>query len=84
MHFVDEQLDHGPIVLQRAVPVLDGDTVDTLAARILEQEHRAYPEALRRLLAAVAPRRQALCIGYRLGGDRPTKPVICGFGLSIP
>jgi phosphoribosylglycinamide formyltransferase-1 len=50
VHLVDEELDRGPIVLQRAVPVLDGDTPETLAARILEQEHLAYPEALRRLL----------------------------------
>jgi phosphoribosylglycinamide formyltransferase-1 len=51
VHLVDEGLDSGPIVLQRTVPVLDSDTPDTLAGRILEQEHQAYPEALRRLLA---------------------------------
>lgn len=50
VHLVDAGLDSGPIVAQRAVPVLDGDTVDDLAHRILEQEHVAYPEALRRLL----------------------------------
>jgi phosphoribosylglycinamide formyltransferase 1 len=50
VHLVDEGLDSGPIVVQRTVPVLDGDTLRTLAARILEQEHLAYPEALRRLL----------------------------------
>jgi phosphoribosylglycinamide formyltransferase-1 len=50
VHLVDEGLDSGPIVVQRAVPVLDGDTAATLSARILEEEHRAYPEALRRLL----------------------------------
>jgi len=50
VHLVDAGLDSGPIVVQRPVPVLDGDTPDSLAARILEQEHRAYPEALRRLL----------------------------------
>lgn len=50
VHLVDEGLDSGPIVVQRTVPVLDGDTPGTLAARILEQEHQAYPEALRRLL----------------------------------
>lgn len=53
VHLVDEGVDSGPIVVQRAVPVRDGDTEDTLAARILEQEHRAYPEALRRLLTEV-------------------------------
>ena len=50
VHLVDEGLDSGPIVVQRAVPVLDGDSPETLAARILEQEHVAYPEALRSLL----------------------------------
>jgi phosphoribosylglycinamide formyltransferase-1 len=50
VHFVDEGLDDGAIVVQRAVPVLDGDDEASLAARILEQEHQAYPEALRRLL----------------------------------
>ncbi|HEX6865203.1 MAG TPA: phosphoribosylglycinamide formyltransferase [Thermoanaerobaculia bacterium] len=50
VHLVDEGLDSGPIVVQRTVPVLDGDTEATLSARILEQEHQAYPEALRRLL----------------------------------
>lgn len=51
VHLVDEGLDSGPIVVQRAVPVLDGDTPRSLAARILEQEHLAYPEALRLLLS---------------------------------
>lgn len=46
VHFVDEELDHGPIVLQAAVPVLDDDTVETLSARILAEEHRIYPEAV--------------------------------------
>ena len=46
VHFVDETLDGGPIVTQRAVPVLDTDTPDTLAARILIEEHKAYPDAL--------------------------------------
>ena len=50
VHLVDGELDHGPIVVQRAVPVDDADDVDTLSARILEQEHRAYPEALAKLL----------------------------------
>lgn len=51
VHFVTPELDAGPIVLQAAVPVLDDDTVETLAARILEQEHRIYPEAIARVLA---------------------------------
>jgi phosphoribosylglycinamide formyltransferase 1 len=50
VHLVDEQLDHGPIVVQRAVEVLDTDTVETLSARILEQEHQIYPEAIARVL----------------------------------
>jgi phosphoribosylglycinamide formyltransferase 1 len=50
VHLVDEGLDSGPIVVQKAVPVFPDDTEDTLAARILEQEHVAYSEALRRLL----------------------------------
>jgi phosphoribosylglycinamide formyltransferase-1 len=52
VHFVDETLDGGPIILQRAVPVLDGDTVETLSARILEQEHQLYVEAVASVLAA--------------------------------
>ncbi len=50
VHFVDEQLDHGAIIVQKAVPVLDGDDEHTLAARILEQEHIAYSEAIRIVL----------------------------------
>lgn len=50
VHIVDEGLDQGPIVLQEAVPVLAGDTAETLAARILEAEHRIYPQAVRILL----------------------------------
>jgi len=50
VHIVDEQLDHGPIVLQRTVEVRDDDTVETLSARILEQEHRIYPEAVARVM----------------------------------
>lgn len=49
VHFVDENLDAGPIIVQRAVPVHDDDTAETLAARILEQEHIAYVEALVKL-----------------------------------
>ena len=47
VHIVDEGMDTGPIILQAAVPVLDSDNEDSLSARILEQEHRLYPEALR-------------------------------------
>jgi len=59
VHLVDESLDGGPILVQRAVPVLDGDTPEELASRILGQEHRAYIEALR-----------SLCGGYRVEGRR--------------
>jgi len=47
VHFVDDVYDHGPIIVQRTVPVLDDDTPDTLAARVFEQECVAYPEAIR-------------------------------------
>jgi phosphoribosylglycinamide formyltransferase-1 len=51
VHFVDKGIDSGPIVLQRSVPVLPGDDEELLAARILEQEHIAYPEAVRVVLS---------------------------------
>lgn len=51
VHFVDEQLDHGAIVLQRTVPVLPEDDERSLADRILEQEHIAYPEAIGKVLS---------------------------------
>ena len=60
VHFVDEDLDAGPIVIQAAVPVLDEDTVDTLSARILAEEHRIYSEAIRIVLAG----------NYRIDGRR--------------
>lgn len=47
VHFVTPQLDHGPIIIQAAVPVLPGDDEDALAARVLAEEHRIYPQALR-------------------------------------
>jgi phosphoribosylglycinamide formyltransferase 1 len=46
VHFVDNQYDHGPVILQKTVPVLDDDTPETLAARVFEAECEAYPEAL--------------------------------------
>ena len=60
VHLVDGVLDGGPIVLQRTVPVLDDDTAATLATRILEEEHRAYPDALALILAG----------GWRVEGRR--------------
>ena len=60
VHFVTSELDCGPIVAQAAVPVLDDDTADVLAARVLTEEHRIYPEALK-----------ALCAGrLRIEGNR--------------
>jgi len=59
VHFVDEHLDAGPIIVQRTVPVHDDDTAGTLAARILVEEHAAYVEALRKLAR-----------GYRIEGRR--------------
>ena len=51
VHFVDEHVDHGVIILQRAVDVLDDDTAETLSARILTEEHKAYPAAIARVLS---------------------------------
>ena len=51
VHFVDEELDHGAIIVQKAIPVLDSDDEHTLSARILEQEHIAYSEAINIVLA---------------------------------
>jgi len=53
VHFVDEGTDTGPVILQRRVPVLAGDTVETLSARILAEEHRAYPEAIAMVLSTL-------------------------------
>jgi len=47
VHFADNQYDHGPVILQRSVPVLDNDTPESLAARVFEEECEAYPEAIR-------------------------------------
>lgn len=58
VHYVNEELDAGPIILQRAVEVRDDDTVETLSARILEQEHPAYVDAVKKLVAE--QRRNAL------------------------
>jgi phosphoribosylglycinamide formyltransferase-1 len=51
VHFVDEELDHGPIIVQKTVPILDTDDERTVAARILEQEHIAYTEAINLVLS---------------------------------
>ena len=54
VHFVDNEYDHGPIILQRTVPVLDDDTPDTLAARVFTAECEAYPEAIRKIASCKA------------------------------
>jgi len=56
VHFVDAGTDTGPIILQKSVSVLPGDTEETLSARILEKEHEAYPEAVARVLADLEKR----------------------------
>lgn len=66
VHFVDESLDGGPILLQAVVPVLEGDDAATLGARILEQEHRLYPAAIH-MVASDACRRQGRWVGT-IGG----------------
>ena len=65
VHFVRKEMDEGPIVAQAAVPILAGDTADTLAARVLEAEHRLYPHALR-LVASGA---------VRVEGERVVGPI---------
>ena len=65
VHLVTSELDNGPIVLQRTVPVLDDDTAESLAARILVEEHRAYPEAVKLLLDG----------GWRVDGRRFVRSV---------
>lgn len=56
VHFVDEGTDTGEVILKKVVPILPGDTPDILSARILQAEHRAYPEAIARVLAALPSR----------------------------
>ena len=56
VHYVDEGTDTGPILLQRKVPILQGDTEETLSERILAEEHRAYPEAIARVLSELEKR----------------------------
>ena len=63
VHFVDEAVDHGVVILQKTVQVKEDDTVETLSARILQQEHIAYPEAIARVLSgqyAIRERRYLL------------------------
>ena len=60
VHYVDEGLDTGPVIAQAQVPVLPGDTVESLSARILEQEHLLYPRAIARVIAALPKPMSAL------------------------
>ncbi len=69
VHFVDEELDHGAIVVQKTVPVLDSDDEHTLAARILEQEHIAYSEAIKIVLEG-----KFEIVGRRLAGSAGPPP----------
>ena len=64
VHLVTPELDAGPIILQAPVPVLDDDTVETLSARILLEEHRIYPEAIATVLRG----------GWRVEGRRRPPP----------
>jgi len=67
IHFADNQYDHGPVILQKAVPVRDDDTPDTLAARVFEAECEAYPEALALIAAgrvSLVGRRVCIAPGY--------------------
>ena len=76
VHFVTAELDHGPIVAQAVVPVLDDDTETSLAARVLQQEHRLYPEAVRRFAAGELQIRNG-----RIGG---VDAAAAGLSLQVP
>jgi len=76
VHFVTAELDHGPIVAQAVVPVLDDDTETTLASRVLQQEHRLYPEAVRRFAAGELQIRNG-----RIGG---VDAAAAGLALQVP
>lgn len=73
VHFVDEQLDHGVIILQKAVPVLEDDDAHALSRRILEQEHIAYSQAIERVLSGE----------YQVVGRRYVKATASLFSLSV-
>jgi phosphoribosylglycinamide formyltransferase-1 len=72
VHFVREEMDTGPIVAQAAVPVLYGDTPDSLAARVLEAEHQLYPLALRLVASGAVHVEGERVIGTQQGGDEFT------------
>jgi phosphoribosylglycinamide formyltransferase-1 len=75
VHVVTPELDNGPIILQAPVPVLDDDTVETLSARVLNEEHRIYPEAIRLVLNggwSIVGRRFLRSIGPSVVRERPS------------
>ena len=77
VHFVTPRLDFGPIVIQAAVPVLPGDSEDALAARVLEQEHRIYPQAIRWFCEGrleITPRETVAFKAGRATGGAPVPP----------
>ncbi len=76
VHFVTPETDAGPIVMQGAIPVRDDDTAETLAARVLEIEHRIYPDALRLVASGAVDLEGDVC--------RTTANASCGAGLISP
>lgn len=79
VHFVTSQLDHGPIIIQAAVPVLTGDTPATLSTRVLAQEHRIYPQAVRWFL-----QKQLTLAGNRVEilSANEVQEVLCSPGIN--
>lgn len=77
VHFVTPELDHGPIIIQAAVPVLPEDTEQTLAARVLHEEHRIYPQAVRWLCTNQVELNEHDRVAYRYRKQ-------CGFPLISP
>lgn len=79
VHFVTTQLDHGPIIIQAAVPVLAGDTPDALADRVLTEEHRIYPQAIR----WIAEDRLVISAGVvNIRADNASQAVCSNFEVS--
>ena len=79
VHFVDETMDQGPIIIQAAVPVFDGDTEETLAARVLEQEHRILPQAIQYFAEQrlqISGRRVILKSAQKMTGAETVSPMI--------
>jgi phosphoribosylglycinamide formyltransferase-1 len=78
VHFVDEGTDTGPIIIQAAVPVLDDDTEETLAARILRHEHQIYPQAIRLFAEGrlQVQGRRVICRGAPTAGEAPRAALV--------